>query len=229
MAERKKEILAALRRSRLPMGIVEIAERVGVHPNTVRFHLRGLLDDGRVESVDEARGPTGRPALMFRAHLGMDPVGPRDYQLLASTLAAAVAVASDDPAVRAEHAGRLEGTRLIEELVEESRDTTDADADAGDGPRLERLTSILDDLGFAPELDHAMRTVRLRNCPFLELIPGHSAVICSVHLGLMRGALTAMEAAITVTHLVPFAEPDLCEAHLETRDPRELLDTVRSS
>ncbi|HEY7814778.1 MAG TPA: hypothetical protein VIC62_16145 [Nakamurella sp.] len=32
--------------------------------------------------------------------------------------------------------------------------------------------------------------------------------------GLMRGALAAWRAAVTVDHLAPFVEPDLCTAHL---------------
>ena len=39
-------------------------------------------------------------------------------------------------------------------------------------------------------------------------------VICPVHLGLMRGAMTALGAPVTVERLDPFAEPDLCLAHL---------------
>jgi predicted ArsR family transcriptional regulator len=34
------------------MTIAEIADQVGVHPNTVRFHLDTLVNDGRVEQVE---------------------------------------------------------------------------------------------------------------------------------------------------------------------------------
>jgi hypothetical protein len=44
-------------------------------------------------------------------------------------------------------------------------------------------------------------------------------VVCGLHLGLMRGAMTALRPSIGVERLEPFAEPDLCLAHLGTVDP----------
>lgn len=65
------------------------------------------------------------------------------------------------------------------------------------------------------------REIRLRHCPFQNLAEQHGEVICSVHLGLMQGALSAMRAPVSVDRLDPFVEPDLCVAHLAhaaTRD-----------
>ena len=49
----------------------------------------------------------------------------------------------------------------------------------------------------------------------------HGELICSVHLGLMQGALTAMRAPVTVDRLDPFVEPDLCVAHLAPAPTRD--------
>ena len=97
------------------MTIVDIARRLRVHPNTVRFHLQVLVRDGRVERVeDTTRSAPGRPPLMFRAHRGMDPGGPRNYQLLADVLATRMAAESDveDTSIRT---GRAWGASLVEE------------------------------------------------------------------------------------------------------------------
>ena len=227
MADRKDQLLTELRRNGAAMSIIELAERLAVHPNTVRFHLRGLLDDGRVEPVEEVRGARGRPALMFRAHRGMDPAGPRDYQLLAGALAGVVGIIStEDPAAVAVQAGHAQGSRLAHRSRVDADESTHGEVDADDEGRLKRLTAILSDLGFAPVPIHDNKQwLGLRNCPFLELIPEHSSVICSMHLGLMRGALAAMDASITVTHLEPFAEPDLCVAHLGTPSSRKAPHT----
>jgi predicted ArsR family transcriptional regulator len=56
--------------------------------------------------------------------------------------------------------------------------------------------------------------VGLRHCPFLELAEVRAQVVCPIHLGLMQGAMAAWDAPVTVDRLVPFAEPDLCVAHL---------------
>ncbi len=209
MSDRRLEILEVLRSGRSSMSIVEIADRIGVHPNTVRFHLRGLVDDGRVEQVEDTRGTPGRPALMFRAHTGMDPTGPRNYRLLAGALAGLLA-AGPDPGGKAVKAGRTWGSQLT--------GGDDAHADSGtvvtDGQATGRLVALLDDLGFAPERDQARAgTIGLRHCPFLDLVPEHAGVICPLHLGLMQGALDALGAEITVTRLEPFVESDLCLAH----------------
>ena len=78
------------------------------------------------------------------------------------------------------------------------------------------MTELLDDLGFEPETSAGPRAteIRLRHCPFHELVETHGEMLCSVHLGLMQGALATMRAPVTVDHLDPFVEPDLCVAHL---------------
>ena len=48
---RREEVLEVLRSAVGPLGIAEIAERLGVHPNTVRFHLNALTRAGRVERL----------------------------------------------------------------------------------------------------------------------------------------------------------------------------------
>ncbi len=214
MPDGRREVLDTLRSNPSPMSIVEIASRIGRHPNTVRFHLRTLVDDGRVEQVEDTRGVPGRPALMFRAHVGMDPTGPRNYGLLAGALAGLLA-SGPDPGGRATEAGRTLGRRLV---------GSDTDAEEGavmtDQQAAGRLVALLDDLGFAPERDPA-RTgpIGLRHCPFLDLVPEHAAVICPLHLGLMQGALDALEAGITVTRLEPFVSTDLCLAHTGPSEP----------
>ena len=48
---RRDVILALLRASTEPRSIASIADELGVHPNTVRFHIDALLRAGRVEQV----------------------------------------------------------------------------------------------------------------------------------------------------------------------------------
>lgn len=78
------------------------------------------------------------------------------------------------------------------------------------------MVELLAGLGFAPEPHRGSRSteLRLRHCPFLELVDEHSQVICAVHMGLMQGAFAALDAPVSVDRLQPFAELDLCIAHL---------------
>ncbi|MBB2910643.1 putative ArsR family transcriptional regulator [Streptosporangium becharense] len=204
---RRREVLEVLRASSSAMSIVRIAERLGVHPNTVRFHLDALAETGLVERVDAAPAGPGRPPLVFRARRGMDPSGPRNYRLLAGILAGTLA-ADPDPVGRATEAGRAWGRQLAEPPASPSG--------IGEEEAVGRLMSVLDDLGFAPERRpaDARGPIGLRHCPFLDLVGTQARVVCPVHLGLMQGVMTAMGSPVTVERLEPFAGPDLCLAHL---------------
>ena len=204
-ASRRREVLRALRSSPDPMSIVAIADVLGVHPNTVRFHLDSLVGDGVVEQVEPDRKGPGRPPLMFQAVRQMDRGGTRHYRLLAEILTMAVA-AERDPRAKALAAGRAWG-RKLQSLPANATTADDA---------IDHLIDMLDDLGFAPERRKAdgEQQVGLRHCPFLELAENRTNVICPVHLGLMQGAMETWGAPVTVERLDAFVEPDLCRAHL---------------
>lgn len=219
---RRREVLSLLQNATEPLTIAEIARRVGVHANTARFHLEALVERGRVERVEPAAAPDdpgtaqtgtpgpGRPALLFRALPGMDPEGPRNYQLLAGVLAGSIAGLPEATA-RAVDSGRAWGRQLARAQAPTGADPTD------------RLVEILDELGFAPDRRTGTEQIRLRHCAFLELVPEQSGVICPVHLGLMTGAMEVLSDDLTVDGLEPFVEPDLCVAHLGLSRPGQSL------
>ena len=200
-AGRREDVLAAVRGA-------AIAEQLGVHPNTVRFHLETLVAEGRVERVEPDHRRPGRPPLTFRAVRRMDPGGTRRYQLLAEILTVGLA-ADRNASAKALKAGRAWASRM-------TRPTRKA---PGSQESIDRLVGLLDELGFAPQrrITHGEAQVGLRHCPFLELAEGRSSVVCPIHLGLMQGALEAWDAPVTVERLDPFVEPDLCVAHLTSR------------
>lgn len=202
---RREAVLEALRASDAPLGVTELAEGLGVHPNTIRFHLDALVADGLVDRRLEAPSGRGRPRTVHAPHPGMDRGGLRQYHLLAKILLGQLST-SHDPGAAAEAAGRSWGGYLVEQ-VPPSHQTDAAEA-------TERLTSMMTDLGFAPEPAGKGSRIRLRHCPFLELAEEYSATLCPLHLGLMQGALSEIRAPIAATRLEPFAEPDACLVHL---------------
>ena len=191
------------------MSIVAIAEELGVHPNTVRFHLDGLVAEGQVEQVEHGRKGPGRPPLMFQAVRQMDRGGVRHYRLLAEILSTALA-AERNPRAKAMAAGRAWGREL-----DSGRESPPAAA-ASAADAIDRLVGALDELGFAPErrTSNGEQQVGLRHCPFLELAESRAAVVCPIHLGLMQGALETWAAPVSVDRLDAFVEPDLCLAHI---------------
>jgi predicted ArsR family transcriptional regulator len=138
----------------------------------------------------------------------MDREGPSNYRLLAAMLTQHLEATATEPAGTAIALGRAWGPALV-------RPTTDSGTMRKDGA-VTRMVRVLDELGFKPEPVKSARTrqIRLRHCPFLDLVDDHE-VICSIHLGLMQGVMAGEgNGSLTVGRLDPFVEPDLCVAHL---------------
>jgi predicted ArsR family transcriptional regulator len=217
MSERREQVLNAVQQAVDGVGVSEVADHLGVHPNTARFHLEALVGDGVVERVSEPPAGRGRPRLGYRARPLLARGDVRRYRLLAEILLGHLSAAGDDPPLAATAVGRSWGAHLVPRPVPSSGVITRDEA-------LTRLTTMLDELDFAPEPvvegPEPPATVRLRHCPFLELAGPHRDVVCSLHLGLMQGALSELRAPITVASLEPFAEPSACLAHLTSATPR---------
>lgn len=201
--------LEVLQDSDRPLGVREVAGLVGLHVNTARFHLDGLVETRLATRTREDRNEPGRPRVVYTAESGGPQVGRRSYRLLAEILTSFLAAAVLQPADAAIDAGRAWGRYLTNRPAPFHR----VDADEG----FARLTRTLAEIGFDPEPTGAAarkRQIRLHHCPFREVATEHREVVCSIHLGLMQGALTEMNAPLTVDRLEPFVEPALCLAHL---------------
>ena len=206
---RRQTIVDFIKASDSPVAVAAIADGLGIHPNTVRFHLDDLVARGQVERVPgETSGP-GRPPHVFQARQGMDPEGPRSYRLLAEIALGAIAT-GPDPTSRRWQPDATWGAFL---LGRPPSATTVTEEEA-----MGRLLELLAELGFAPERSTTGNAIGLRNCPFLELVDSHAQILCPLHLGVMQGAMTVLTTDVVVDRLEPFAEPGLCLAHVSTVD-----------
>jgi predicted ArsR family transcriptional regulator len=205
----RADVLGVLRAEDGPLGIREVATRTGLHQNTARFHLEALVDAGLAARNTENRGTPGRPRIAYRATAG-GPSPQRRYRLLAEMLTSMVAAVVPEPSRSAEEAGREWGAYLTEQPAPYQRPSA---ADA-----IGKLTAVMAELGFAPAAEAAAGGTRyrlgLRHCPYREVALQHRDVICSLHLGLIRGTLARMRAPVTAESLEPFAEPGVCVAWL---------------
>lgn len=210
---RRAQVLDQLGEAGRPLSVTEIAERSGLHLNTARFHLDGLVAVGLADRHAEARDLPGRPKILYSAR-GPVP-GPRSYQLLAEMLTGLLAsLKGAGPA--AIEAGRDWGRHLVERAAP-SEQVDPAEA-------VHRLNRLLDGIGFRPEAApgrSARETeLRLHHCPFRDVAERHTDVVCAIHLGLMQGALAELGAPVEATSLQPFVTPSLCLARLRTTKPR---------
>jgi predicted ArsR family transcriptional regulator len=208
LGESRSRVLDMLRAAGGPIGVHEVATRTGLHPNTARFHLDGLVDAGLAERQVEDRSQPGRPRTVYNATATDAITGQRSYRLLAEMLTGLVADVLPQPEKAAAEAGRAWGRYLADRPAPSQR------VDAEEAIR--RLTTVLADAGFAPGAvrDPAKPVIPLRHCPFREIAEQHREVVCSLHLGLMQGVLAEVRAPLTADRLEPFVEPTLCLAHL---------------
>jgi len=192
--------------------VSDLAETLGQHTNTVREHLDALVAAGLVERQPGRSAGRGRPANRYRAR-SVEQTQPavREYAGLASALAEHIARTSANPKAEALAAGVRWGEQLASARVGER----DGGPQPGTPTGARRgVVEIMSDLGFAPEADSRAAMVRLRRCPLLETARRHPEVVCAVHLGVARGALSTLGGDPERADLVPFAEVGACRLHL---------------
>ena len=207
LGPRRAEVLAVVRRSSTPLDAPAVADLLGIHPNSARFHLEALVRLGLADRSAQERTSPGRPAVGYAAS-ATGPLGAEaSYRELASTLADAVTRRGRTPAERARRAGAAKGRTLAV-----TRST-------GSAAALDTVVRSLARLGF----DSSARATRggarieITPCPFLELVEEHGAVVCAVHHGLMDGVLAELDAPLVVDRLTPYAAPGRCVATLARR------------
>ena len=189
-----------------PLTVGALAAATGLHENTVREHLDGLE---RVHLISKTRAPAagrGRPAWLYSARPAQESIVMHDNVALATVLAGQIARSSSSPGAVATAAGQEWGRALVADWPVERT--------AGSARR--RITSLLDDLGFAPEADRDHRRLRLVSCPMLAAARQYPEVVCAVHAGLVASALAALgdDQDAGQVDLKPFAEPGACLLHL---------------
>ncbi len=142
-----------------------------------------------MQSPPERRRRRGRPAIIFRLTPEGVVAGRDEYRLLALMLTDALARDATPY-----EAGARWGRHLH-----------DASPDAS-------VAELLDHEGFAAE--QSADRIEMRRCPFAALAGDAPQIICSLHHGMIDGALAASGSDREVERLDAFVEPMLCVAKL---------------
>ena len=204
--ETRDRVAAALHEAPDGLDAQELAARLDVHPNTVRWHLGALAGAGLVSSAPVPHAGRGRPRIVYRAEPSGQPGTRDEYRLLATVLSATLA-AQPDGAAACEHAGREWGRYLVPRRLPLAR--------ASDDEARATVTALLAGQGFEPEL--AGDAVRMRRCPFHDLAESRPEIVCAVHKGVIDGALEELGSDLRLDQLDVFPEPDVCVARLTRR------------
>ena len=209
-------VLELLRSRAQPLGVVEVAQHVGLHQNTVRSHLDLLVESGYAVRRSEApRGP-GRPRVVYEATAA--PEGERNYRLLAEVLAQHLITTSERPGEAAMNAGRSWAAATGHRQHDGDPAGTAAPP-VSEEAAVAAVLRLLGDSGFAPELSPDGTAINLHRCPFRELAESHPDVVCGAHLGIIQGALADLGGVVSATRLLPFVTPGLCVTTLSRQAP----------
>lgn len=191
-----------LARSTAALSAQDLAEALGIHPNTVRLHLERLREAGLVDAEPVHRGTVGRPQHLYYLAAGAPSLGfdPPAHALLSGLLAAlAERVGADG--VDATQTGRVWG------------------ADAGKRTRarscLGALEGELAKLGFEPASEAAdgahegSTRIEFLHCPFRELAEAYPELVCNLHRGLCEGVVDSVGGG-RVEEFATLYDPEPC-------------------
>jgi predicted ArsR family transcriptional regulator len=203
-------IYLELARSASPLSTSDVAESLGLHPNTVRPHLERMREVGLLDVRTDARSGVGRPQHLYTIaedapSLGLEPpTFPRLAEMLVR-LAARVGAGGDDAAEVGREQGRSDARRHLA------------------APScLEALVAELDWLGFDPAVDGDeggdTAVVAFAHCPYRSLAETHTTLVCNLHRGMVEGFVAGVGGAevaefcdlahrtpcrVTVSHRIP--------------------------
>ena len=174
-----------LARSTAALSASELAERLGIHANTVRLHLERLREVGLVDVEAVHRGTVGRPQHLYFLSAG----APRASGSTRPPTPSSPGCSPRWPSGSA------------------PTPTTPPPPDGSGAPRpatrtrarscLGALEAELTKLGFEPALeadgaDGRPARIEFLHCPFRELAEAYPELVCNLHRGLCEGVVDAV-------------------------------------
>ena len=205
---RRTHIIQILRDSKEPLSVVEVADMVGIHANTARFHLESLVDAGMATRETEPSTQPGRRRILYSGTLpNQTHERAQGYRLLAQILTSYIGMKSPDASAEMYTAGLEWGRYLTSQPTPyEVMDEEEIDR---------RVMDKLDALWFAPELlSTPTPHMLLHNCPFIDSARTSPNVVCRLHVGMINGSLAELRSTQRVVELNPGIEAHTCRALL---------------
>ena len=195
-------IYVELARTSTARSTQEIADELGLHPNTVRPHLERMRDVGLLAVETDSRGTVGRPQHRYRVAPGAPSLGiePPSWQVLARMLADVAAFMAP------------EAVDVVAMGTEQGR----AAADRRHSMRcIDALNDSLAELGFDPASgeDGPVTTIAFTNCPFRDLAEAYPDIVCNLHRGFIEGFVEEL-GEVEIADFRTLADRDPCHVDL---------------
>ena len=193
-----------------PLSAQELADRLGLHANTVRLHLDRLRENGLVDAEAMHRGTVGRPQHLYSLAPGAPTLGfdPPAHALLAGLLGALAEHVGATP----EDAAEI-GEQWGAELTRRTRSRSCITA----------LADELDGLGFEPAVEPGDGTaegavrIEFLHCPFRELAEAYPELVCNLHRGICEGVVGSVGGG-RVEEFATLYDPEPCHVTVGTEE-----------
>jgi predicted ArsR family transcriptional regulator len=201
-------IYLELARAARPLVTAEIAETLGLHPNTVRPHLDRMREVGLLDVTTGTRGEVGRPQHRYSLAVDAPSFGlePPTIGVLARMVLGM--------------AERLQASASDAFAVGAGEGAARADAYASAPSALEALVADLERLGFDPVVGEADdpdgAIVAFANCPFSAYAATHPDLVCGMHRGLVSGFVDAM-GDVEVVEFCSLVDRTPCQVQIGAR------------
>lgn len=197
------------------MTAAQLAERLGLHVTTLRFHLDQLERAGLITSHFTTVYGVGRPRKIYAlAHPSARFRDDLSHMIVLARLLTTSVSAHLTP----DQAGHQWARENV--VLPGAGPATTAGAWL---TKIGRLVDVLQHWGYQPELttSDGGRSCRidLVDCPFLDLAQANPDVVCGIHRGLLSGVLEQLGEDRVEVSLRPFVDPGLCHAQITTHQP----------
>lgn len=180
------------------VSVRELSSRLGLHPNTLRPHLRRLEDAGLVARDHSRASGVGRPQTLYSA---AEQKGDEAAYRLMTEILCGLATTKQAKA-KAESLARDWGLYLI----------TQDRPKPGSAPAPNRNLAILQEAmaraGFDPRFRRGRGgrvDITFRDCPARELAEEHAEIVCALHRGLVEGMLGGVTPPMALKEFASFA------------------------
>lgn len=194
----RAQILQVLLSSSDSVTVNSLAEHLGLHPNSARFHLDGLVEAGYATKTPESHG-RGRPRLVYRATPSAPDVTNQHLRQLVTVLVDEIIAHLPEPMSVAEQAGYRWGQESAPQPAKRP---------------IEALVDHANELGFVASADDQGRLTFSR-CPYRVTGDPSANPVCAVHVGMIRGFLDSADAGMSLSEVT--REGDTCSAVLRTK------------